>query len=548
MKTRVPLYAKIIGWFFLNLAAIVAASWLLLRDQLRFSALPARAAGGHVDQAAQQIFARIQTLPVHGWDGVLNEFKQKHGVEFRIVSGNGRPVAGSNDPLPPELHGRLFGPPRGGRPGGGPPDEDFGPPNGEYGRGGGGEPGRGGEFGRGEFGRGPGEGRRGPRGGPPGQPRGEDFGGQFDGPPGGGPPDDFPRMEGRMPLPSQSLPQQLVVESANPTRYWVAVHVNAQHPEFRNGAFLMAVSDSPTGHGYFFDVTPYLLWGVGVLVLSVLIWFPFVRGLTRSISRMRAATASLAEGRFDAQVEETRRDEVGELGTEINRMAKRLSGYMNGQKRFLGDVAHELCAPTARLQMALSILEQRATTDSDRERLADVREEAEHMGGLVNELLQFSRASVSGRKAELQICPVQAIAEKAARREAGDTSQVRIEVQPKLGVLADPDLLLRALSNLLRNAIRYAGHAGPITIKCFASAGQVHMSVEDCGPGIPAEALPRIFEPFYRPDSARTPGTGGAGLGLAIVQTCMEACGGTVSARNLQPKGLSVTLSLMAVE
>jgi two-component system sensor histidine kinase CpxA len=259
---------------------------------------------------------------------------------------------------------------------------------------------------------------------------------------------------------------------------------------------------------------------------------------------MRNATASLAEGKFSAQVEERRRDEVGELGREIKRMASRLAGYMDGQKRFLGDVAHELSAPTARLQMALAILEQRAASDADRERIADVQEEAEQMAALVNELLQFSKANVSGRKVELQPHWLLPIVEKAVHREAADTSRVVVEIAPRLQALCDPDLLLRALSNLLRNAIRYAGHAGPIKVRAEEASDVVRLSVEDCGPGIPLAELPRIFEPFYRVDVARTPGTGGAGLGLAIVRTCVEACGGSVTAKNLSPAGLAVTIEL----
>jgi signal transduction histidine kinase len=170
------------------------------------------------------------------------------------------------------------------------------------------------------------------------------------------------------------------------------------------------------------------------------------------------------------------------------------------------------------------------------------------MGSLVNELLQFSRASVSGRKVELQPTNLQAVADKAVNREASDTSQVQIEIPPGLEALCDPDLLLRALSNLLRNAIRYAGHAGPIKVRGEKAGTVVRVSVEDCGPGIPDSELPRIFEPFYRLDIARTPEAGGgAGLGLAIVATCAEASGGSVSARNLSPKGLAVTIQLAAV-
>ncbi len=112
--------------------------------------------------------------------------------------------------------------------------------------------------------------------------------------------------------------------------------------------------------------------------------------------------------------------------------------------------------------------------------------------------------------------------------------------------MANEALLLRALSNVIRNAIRYAGDQGPITISAQRQSSVVEISVADRGPGLPEAELEEVFAPFYRPESARTRETGGAGLGLAIVRTCVEACRGTVSCRNRVPHGLEVTIRLGA--
>jgi two-component system sensor histidine kinase CpxA len=111
---------------------------------------------------------------------------------------------------------------------------------------------------------------------------------------------------------------------------------------------------------------------------------------------------------------------------------------------------------------------------------------------------------------------------------------------------ADADLLFRAVANLLRNAIRYAGDAGPIHARAERDAGGVRISICDSGPGIPAEALPQIFDPFYRLDASRTRDTGGVGLGLTIAKTCVEACGGKITAANTSPAGLCVAITLQA--
>jgi len=92
--------------------------------------------------------------------------------------------------------------------------------------------------------------------------------------------------------------------------------------------------------------------------------------------------------------------------------------------------------------------------------------------------------------------------------------------------MANEAYLLRALSNLLRNAFRYAAESGPITVSARREdGGQVAITVTDCGPGLPESELEDVFAPFYRPETARTRETGGAGLGLAIVRTCVEPAG-----------------------
>jgi two-component system sensor histidine kinase CpxA len=99
--------------------------------------------------------------------------------------------------------------------------------------------------------------------------------------------------------------------------------------------------------------------------------------------------------------------------------------------------------------------------------------------------------------------------------------------------------LNRALGNVLRNAVRYATD---IEIKAGAQNEHVYIQILDQGPGVPPETLPRLFEPFYRPEAARGRNTGGSGLGLAIVKRCIEACGGTVTARLCQPTGLAIEM------
>lgn len=285
---------------------------------------------------------------------------------------------------------------------------------------------------------------------------------------------------------------------------------------------------------------PYVIGGVAV---SLLLWIPLVRNLTGPISDMTVATERIADGQFDVSVDTRRADELGRLGDAVNRMAARLEGFVSGQKRFLGDTAHELCSPLARMQMAVGILEAKAG-DDQRDYVSDIGEEVQHMSDLVNELLSFSKASLQPTEVKIREVDVRPIIELAVRRETQGKAQLKVSVPERLRALANEQLLSRAIGNLLRNAVRYAAHAGPIGVKAEARDGFAYIVVWDSGPGIPDEHLGMIFDPFYRPDASRTSTTGGVGLGMAIVRTCVESCGGHVICKNRRSEGLKVIIRL----
>ncbi|MGC3990563.1 MAG: HAMP domain-containing sensor histidine kinase [Chthoniobacteraceae bacterium] len=351
---------------------------------------------------------------------------------------------------------------------------------------------------------------------------------------------------------------RLMIHTSNPSRYWVVLHF----PPFfmRDGGpgagpspggmpmlaplTLVVESSSINGGGLFFEITPWLYAGLGVLVLSLVLWIPLVRGITRSIGKMNTATRQIAEGAFDTRIASCRNDELGTLSHSINHMAERLEGFVAGQKRFLGDIAHELCTPIARMQMAMGILEQRID-ESEAESIEDLREELQEMSLLVNELLSFSKASLGARTLQHKPIELRAFLDRVIEREASGNPIVN-SVHETLQVMVEPDLFQRAVANLLRNALRYAGSAGPIGFSASREHEYVWLTVWDCGPGIPEDALARVFDPFYRVDPSRDRETGGVGLGLAIVKTCIEGCGGTITCRNRPGGGAEFVLRLLS--
>ena len=338
---------------------------------------------------------------------------------------------------------------------------------------------------------------------------------------------------------------RLIMHTKNPTRHWIGIWILS--PMNEEGplapSMLLAGSDSITGNGFFFEPIPWIIAAAVVILISALLWIPLVRHITKPLGRMTRAAEEIAKGKFDVAVLEQRRDEIGRLSSAIDHMMSRLHGFVEGQKRFLRDVAHELGSPIARIQFGLGILEQHVD-EKNSERLADVTEDVAHMSNLVNELLSFSRTELNPEKVKLEPVELLAVVQKAARREGMASEEMVIDINPSIKVMADPALLSRAISNLIRNAVKYGGHAGPICITARKEKNVVSIEIQDSGPGIPETLLDKIFEPFFRTETSRDRESGGVGLGLSIVKTCMDACGGTVNARNLEPQGFSVTLTL----
>ena len=268
-----------------------------------------------------------------------------------------------------------------------------------------------------------------------------------------------------------------------------------------------------------------------------------MRNITRPLARMTNAAEKIAKGGFDVRINEPRADEIGRLASAINHMTSRLGGFVKGQKRFLGDVAHELGSPIARIQLGLGILEQRVDA-TNRKQVVDVMEDVTHMSNLVNELLSFSRAEMDTAKVMLKTIELLPVLQGAVQRESTPTTEIITKIDSKIRVIADPELLARALGNIIRNAVKYAGDAGPIQVSAKSKGNKTEIEVKDSGSGVPDDFVEQLFEPFFRPQPSRDRCSGGVGLGLAIVKTCIETCKGTVSARNLKPKGFAVTITV----
>jgi two-component system sensor histidine kinase CpxA len=525
---RFPLPAKILLWFFLNVAFLGAAGWVFARSQLRLGldSLLAGEVNERLQRIGVELTDQLHNHPVNEWAKILQDGGAAYHMDWALYRNDGRAVVGEMT-LPVEVRQRLFDNPPRKKTG-----SDDRQPNGE-------------------------DAPRPPVDGlPPGEPGPPPGADQFH-PPGG----HHPPPEGRSPPALAGGFPKMMVHTNFPSLYWVLIRMPVVDPRTEPPVptTLLMRTDSLRGGGLLFDYRPWLIGAGVVLVGSLLLWFPLVRGMTRALREMTGAAEAIAHGQFETHVHAARSDELGRLGSALNNMSARLREFFTGQKRFLGDIAHELCSPLARMEMALSILEQRAD-EKQRDYVSDVRDELRHMSGLVNELLSFSKAGVGGKNVELKPVPLAELVNRVVARESKDYGCVVVDVAASLGVMAEPDLLSRALGNVLRNALRYASPvhaggagysyrptvqqdgrpAGPITVSARDRGDRVSIFVTDSGPGVPEEALHRLFDPFFRPETARTRETGGTGLGLAIVKSCVEACGGSVAVQNVKPTGLQV--------
>jgi two-component system sensor histidine kinase CpxA len=304
---------------------------------------------------------------------------------------------------------------------------------------------------------------------------------------------------------------------------------------------LLVQAERLDGSGMFFDFKPWLWGGIAVLMLSLAFWTPFVWGISRYLHRLTVTTDEIAAGRFHVALP-ARGDEFGQLGRAIESMAARLDHLVSGQKRFLGDAAHELCAPLARIRTALGILEAKLS-ETEPALLSSIEADTAELATLVDEILAFSRAG--NRKPALQSVPLESLVREVVARECSDL-KIEVAIPNGLEVVTDPRLLGRAVGNLVRNAAIHAGVGAKVRVEAEKASGRVFIRVTDNGPGVPFSEVARIFEPFHRLDPARGRETGGSGLGLAIVRTAVEACGGEVSATLPAAGGLCITIALPA--
>ena len=288
------------------------------------------------------------------------------------------------------------------------------------------------------------------------------------------------------------------------------------------------------------EVVRYVIVALALL-LPILLWS---RSHWQGLQTLSRVADEFGAGKLSVRARMQPSSSIYPLAERIDHMADRIEELLVSQKNLLHSVSHELRTPIARLEFALELLGAKANDPALRKRIAAMEGDLSELNTLVNELLGMARLD-SGQALQREAVDLAGLLESAGAALPPGDAVLEIDCAPDAGTVeADPRLLGRALSNLLRNAQKYAG--GTIRLAARREGARVTITVEDDGPGIPDEERERIFEPFYRLDRSRDRATGGFGLGLSIVRKAVLLHGGSVQAERSAMGGARFVVSLPA--
>ncbi len=295
-----------------------------------------------------------------------------------------------------------------------------------------------------------------------------------------------------------------------------------------------------------------LFSGLGAALIALALGIVLSRTISRPIRELTRATQAISQGALGQQVAVRTRDELGQLAQSFNQMSADLERSIRTRKQMTADIAHELRTP-------LSVILGHADAVHDgvlpptQENFEIIRDEAERLEHIVEDLRVLSLADAG--ELTLSLHPVKPAALLrdviTAHAPRAHQREIRLELEPSPGlpaILVDAGRINQVLGNLLDNALRHTPAGGRITLAARPGPdeGTVALIVEDTGPGVPDEDLPRIFDRLYRSDVSRQRDAGGSGLGLAIARSIAQAHGGSIHAENRSPNGLKVVVILPA--
>jgi two-component system sensor histidine kinase BaeS len=284
--------------------------------------------------------------------------------------------------------------------------------------------------------------------------------------------------------------------------------------------------------------------GVAAIVaaLTVGVAMLLANRVIRPVHALTAATRRMRAGDSEARATTTARWEIAELTAAFNEMAEHVARTDRQRKELTSDISHELRNPLNAIRGWLIAMHD-GVADPDPDLLSSLLDETSLLQHLVDDLRDLALADAG----QLRLEPVELnLADLLRHVVAATGGRATVTAPPELFLVADPMRIRQAVGNLVANAERYTPPGGRITVRAYRENATVVIDVVDSGAGIAAADLPHVFDRFWRADRSRTRGTGGTGLGLAVVRQLVEAHGGTVTATSTLGEGSTFTLRLPA--
>ena len=304
-----------------------------------------------------------------------------------------------------------------------------------------------------------------------------------------------------------------------------------------NGQWLLVVSNldpprpaDPVAAEFY--IASSVAWLVLALASVVLVSVVAARRLVKPLSQLSAAVDRLGASGDDSPIPSRGPREIEGIITAFNRMRERLRRFNEDRTRMVAAMSHDLRTPLTRLRMRIEMAEGLA----DQQKMLD---ELDRLNGMVESILSFARDD--SKQEARSLVDLSALVEGICE-DAMDADQKATFSGPRdVTISCRPTAMRRAISNLVENAIKYGGKAD---VTLAPDAGQVLITIEDEGSGIPRSERENVFEPFYRIGSARDPSTGGVGLGLSVTRSIVWEHGGDITLGNRKGGGLSVRVEL----
>jgi two-component system sensor histidine kinase BaeS len=288
----------------------------------------------------------------------------------------------------------------------------------------------------------------------------------------------------------------------------------------------------------------------GASLVALLLGIFLSRNLTRPIRELTEATHEVAGGNLGLQVSVRSKDEMGELASSFNKMSADLARSANARKQMTADIAHELRTPLS-LILGHADAVHDGVLPASTENFEIIREEAARLEHLVNDLRTLSLADAGELSINVQEVSPEKLLNDLQATYSYIASQkdvkIQLDVAPEIPMLMiDPGRMTQVLTNILDNALRHTPQGGQINLAARKVDEGIELSIQDSGPGIKGEDANRIFERFYRTDSARHRDDGGSGLGLAIAKSIVEMHKGRMWAESEPGQGLKIVIRFPA--